>query len=257
MKLFRPLHTIPLAELDYAKTRDFLNGLTRTYTARSVNNVWGTLRTILNEARREGLLTMVPEIQPPKSRKPIPAWFTLDQMKAIIAAGPPPFDAFYAVLAETGARIGEMLPLRRTDVDFSQRTIAFVHAIWNGRDQDQKNDSSPRTLCISTQLTDKLRPLVQDLDPGSVIFHTSTGRAWTPGKVLENLHPLLRSLGIKTAGCHAFRHGNRTLMRMLEVPYELAERRMGHALSGIAGVYSHSLPYEDKGWAQKIGDALF
>ena len=48
----------------------------------------------------------------------------------------------------------------------------------------------------------------------------------------RKMRPLLKSLGYPTAGFHAFRHFNVSLLDALRVPLKTIQERLGHALTG-------------------------
>jgi len=48
----------------------------------------------------------------------------------------------------------------------------------------------------------------------------------------RKLRPLLKSLGVKPAGFHGFRHCNVSLLDALRVPLKTIQERLGHAITG-------------------------
>ena len=68
----------------------------------------------------------------------------------------PAIRTFRSVLAETGARIGEVLALRPQDVDVARGTLSIHQSVYAGSPQDPKTPGSIRSLSISPWLVDQL-----------------------------------------------------------------------------------------------------
>ena len=91
------------------------------------------------------------------------------------------------------------------------------------------------------------------------LFSSSTGSPWDAGLFRRRkLKPLLRSLEIKEAGFHAFRHFNASLLSSLRVPLKAIQERLGHASAGslTLDVYTHSEWEENAEAAQLAGEQI-
>src|SRR6202022_2049484 len=65
------------------------------------------------------------------------------------------------------------------------------------------------------------------------LFSASTGAPWDMNVFRRRkMRMLLKSLGIRQAGFHAFRHFNVALLDSLCVPLKVIQERAGHALTG-------------------------
>jgi integrase len=58
-----------------------------------------------------------------------PHSFTADEVRRIIANAPEPLSTIVAITAVLGLRIGEILALRRSDVDFARHVICIRQSV--------------------------------------------------------------------------------------------------------------------------------
>jgi integrase len=59
--------------------------------------------------------------------------FSLDEIKCILDAASEPYKTFYAILAETGIRGGEICALRVRDLDLEDAVIYVRQSVWRGQ----------------------------------------------------------------------------------------------------------------------------
>jgi integrase len=238
--------SLDLGELDYVRLQKFFSGFSKTRSPKTVHNLWSSLRLVLNQAKREGLLQAVPDIQLPKCRRQTQPWFTEDQMRELVKRGKED-QRLFGLLAETGLRIGEALAVRFSDIDFRGKTLTVNLSMYRGQEQQPKTDAALRTICISSRLRDLLAA------PGE-------GTLFPVGSttVLQRLHKAEDMAGIEHCGFHAFRRGNASLLQnKLAMPEPILARRLGHELRSLtAGVYNYGAKFEDRPWAEKIGRLL-
>ncbi|MGC0773707.1 MAG: tyrosine-type recombinase/integrase [Candidatus Acidiferrum sp.] len=91
------------------------------------------------------------------------------------------------------------------------------------------------------------------------LFSTSTGCPWDASLFRQRkLKPLLRSVEIREAGLHAFRHFNASLLSSLRVPLKVIQERLGHSSAGslTLDVYTHSEWKENVEAAQLAGEQI-
>lgn len=256
-----------LSELNHPTVQSYFTRLARTSAAKTVRNVWSTLHVVLVQARDEGLLPLLPKPVLPKGRRPPQDWLDLAGMRALLHVAGEPRYTFYWLLCETGLRVGEALGLQLGDLDLEHLRLRIRRDVFNGRIDDVKTYAAERTLAVSGRLADLLQAHIAktfpDNEPVAVgaavsphLFPTRTGRPWWLSNETEKLHEALRHAGQKPMGFHAFRRGNRQLMRRLEVPREISMYRMGHSPQEVHDLYDRVEAGEDKVWAEKIGEAL-
>lgn len=167
------LGSCPLVDITYAQLQQVFSDLAKEQQPRSVKNIHGTLRNLLGQAKREGLIKEFPTPVLPKIRKTQQDWLTLDQMRTVIkGCADHRQKAFTATLAETGARIGEILALKVNDI--KEQTLSINKSVYLGNCQDPKTSSAFRDIYVSNQLREMLRGCSSE----GFFFKTRSGGPW-------------------------------------------------------------------------------
>jgi integrase len=159
--------------------------------------------------------------------------------------------------AETGCRIGESCALNVEDVDLLRKRLSINQSInkWN-EFTDTKNHS-PRSLAISTFLTETLRQHIGDRTSGPLFPARESGKHQNPGTPAKRLKKALNTLNI-TGSAHIFRHSNASLMDELGIPSKMKKDRLGHSTRSdiTLHVYTHHQAKVEAEVAEKICEAL-
>jgi integrase len=251
---------ISITALDRPTIQTVFARLHTSLAPKTLRNRWSTLHLVLEQAHVDGLLAVVPSPTLPRNhRKPQP-FFNLQQMRDIIRCASEPYATFAAVLAETGARVGEVIGVREMDIDFGSRTLCIAQDIYRGREDSTKTTSADRTLSLSSFVAEKLRRHIER--PGRVskyVFQTRSGKPFWPHEAQKPLSQVMDDLKIAPAAFHAWRRGNITYAgTVLGMPEPILAERVGHRLPGMTfGIYTQSMPGYDKEWAERLGCALF
>ncbi len=197
----------------------------------------------------------------PQVTRPRQPFFTATQMGSIIKVAVEPQATFYWLAAETGLRAGELVALRKSDLDLAKCRLSVSQSLWKGSVQTPKTESSVRTLSISRQLAKRISThlMRKPNRESEFVFYTRTGSPWDPNLVVKRkLWSILEALEYPRCGLHAFRHGNATLMDALGVPLKVRQYRLGHSRAGdiTTDVYTHFQIGGDDGVASKLGSVL-
>jgi len=246
-------------DVAYPVVQAVFTDLALKHAPKTVRNIHSTYHNIMSAAVREGVITKLPKVALPKAARSEQDWLDLDAMKRIIRDSRPTHRTLYALLSETGLRIGEALGLQVQDVSGEAGTLEIKRSLYNGKVQTPKTEAAYRTLTLSTYLTDMLKDILSG-KPEDFIFKSGAGTPLWPDKILlRDLHPLLKDLKLDPVGLHAFRRGNATLLcSVLGCPEKIAAHRLGHRAPGLTlGLYAQNFRGIDKEWAPKIGAALF
>jgi integrase len=258
-KLNKAFGSEPL-DMDYSVAQGYFTNQARLLAPKTTRNLHSTFHAILSAAMREGLICRIPHISLPKASHREQPWIPPVDLGRIIHDANTPYKPFYALLAETGLRIGEALGLQREDINEEQATLSVRRSVYNGRPQDPKTPSAFRTLSISQTLCHLLHPVLEIRSPKDFLFCSKSGRPWWPDKIQsQNLAPLSRDLKLEPVGFHGFRRGNATLLcSVLGCPEKIAAYRLGHAAPGLTlGLYAQSFVGMDKDWVPKLEKVLY
>jgi integrase len=217
--------------------QSILSNLRARISPKTIRNIKATVSMMWRIARAWGYTEEDVSIglDLPQVTRPKQPFFTGSQMGRIVKVAMEPQATFYWLAAETGLRAGELVALRKSDVDLPKRRLSVGQSIWKGTVQTPKTESSVRTLSISRQLAKRLsthlmrKPNLES----EFVFCTRTGSPWDPNLVVKRkLWSTLKTLEYPRCGLHAFRHGNATLMDALGVPLKVRRYRLGHSRAG-------------------------
>lgn len=213
--------------------------------AKSRRNVATTLRMMFAAAVGWGWLRSNPmdAVRLPRvglQRRPI---YTLEEVRRLIEAAPEPWATLFALLAETGLRIGEAAALRSDDL--RDGTLRIERARSAGHVTAPKSTAGTRTIALSEAIATRVGIL---LDRGGFDPDNARQRVLTP---------LCRRLGIEPKGWHGFRRFNATALVSAGVPIKTAQVRLGHADPRLTlAVYAQALGADDRQAAVRVGGLL-
>ena len=164
-----------------SEVQAWVTGRAAVLAPRTVHNLAGLLRSALNSAVLDRIIPASPfqKISLPRVERERIVPLTVDQVAAIRDRIGPRYRAMVVAQAGLGLRIGELLALRREDVDFLRRTVRIEHQIERDtrRRVEPKTPRSRRTLplpdIVSVALAEHLREFEPNHD--GLLFHTSTG----------------------------------------------------------------------------------
>jgi site-specific recombinase XerD len=180
-----------------------------------------------------------------KTPRKLPRVLTVGEVQAILDACDHLRDRLlFAVLHDSGVRIGEALGLRHEDIAAAEREIAVVPRV---NDNGARSKSQqPRTIPVCAGLVrlygDYLHAEYGELDSDYVfvnLFAEPRGQALSYPAVYDLVVRLRRRTGIDFDP-HWFRHGLATRMLRDGVPVEVVSKLLGHAsMTTTLSVYGH------------------
>src|SRR5260370_2444589 len=210
------LGSLTLTEINTKIVQAFVAHLaTGGRSRKTVENVLLTLSSILRKARAWdyacGSFSLADITLPREGVKKEQRCFTDEEVGKILAAAPEPFGTILAVTSVLGLRIGEVLALRLSDVDFTKRIIRVRQSVDAVTRQVQavKSRASSADVPMPSQLAARLRTHLRKHDGKSeLLFANRRGRPFSANKLREKqLQPLLGKLGIARAGFISIRDG--------------------------------------------------
>jgi len=218
---------------------------------KTLRNIVVTLRLVWRAARQWGYVAhdALAGIVLPRRGRVRALFFTLEELRRIIASAEEPERLFYRLAAETGMRSGELCGLRVDALELERCLVHVCQSVWHGRIQTPKTETAYRTIAISVSLADRLRCFLESWRPNEkrLLFATRNGTPWDANLLVKRkLSPLLKRLGIPRAGLHAFRHASATLLDSVSAPFKVRQQRLGHSDARITlGTYTHAQGEDD------------
>jgi integrase len=192
-----------------------------------------------------------------KSRADEREFWTVEEFKKFSDAIIDKPDAWlgFNILFWTGMRIGELLALTVSDIDYENMTIRVDESYTRIKKKDiitpPKTDSSIRYITVHQELLDEIKEYIATLykpKPATRLFAGRTKRFFE-----HEMERGIKLSGVKKITVHCTRHSNASLcLEMNFSPVEIA-RRLGHAkVTTTIETYCHP----SKDGQVRIADAL-
>jgi integrase len=189
-----------------------------------------------------------------------PKTLTVEEIVAIVAACEHVRDGFlFALLAETGLRVGQALGLRHSDIRPASRELAIVPRSDNANGARTKTRSA-ETVPISGALV-RLYGEYMHLEYGALdsdyVFVNLWAEPWGRPLTYNAVNQLVRRLRARTGidfTAHMFRHSCATELVRGGVPIEVVRRLMCHQSSATtSATYVHLLSDDLRAGLQAAG----
>ena len=246
----------------------------RAMKPKTVRNIAGMVSSAFVRAIRWGLVTTNPvtNSEPPKVRKRIGMALATDEQERMVdcAVGPWCLGAFLEMCRATGARRGEVLALRWSDIRseraFIDRSLCQTRAglVFKGTKTERPRDVKlPATtmpvLKRHQERQDEFRAQFgpryrADLD---LIFANPNGTPLKPNSVSATVARVCKKAGLpKGASLHVLRHSHASQLAAEGVDLPTISERMGHSsVRTTADIYAHAMRGKDDA-AAKVWDAI-
>jgi len=243
------LGSLTLTEINTKAVQAFVAHLaTGGRSRKTVENVLLTLSSILRKAKAWdyacGSFSLADITLPREGVKKEQRCFTDEEVGKILAAAPEPFGTILAVTSVLGLRIGEVLALRVSDLDFTKKIIRVRQSVdaVTRQVQSVKSSASSADVPLPSQLEARLRKHLQTHDgKTNLLFINRLGRPYSANKLRAKvLHPLLVKLGIPHGGFHSMRHGVTSALLADGATPAVVQKQLRHSDPRITlGVYAH------------------
>ena len=194
-----------------------------------------------------------------KVAQKLPRILTVTEMQSILDACGRLRDRFlFALLWDSGVRIGEALGLRHGDIDVARCEIGIVPRVNDNGARSKSRDQ--RSIPVSAQLVrlwgDYLHDEYGGLDSDYVfvnLFAEPRGRTLSYAAVYDLVKRLRRRTGIEFDP-HWARHSYATRLLRENVPIEIVSRLLGHrSVTTTLSVYGHLSAEDARRALEKAG----
>jgi integrase len=262
----------PLAKIDRAAVQRWANRLTANGAPpATVRSAYRVLRTALGTAVRDGLLVSNPatKIALPRPASPESWFLSATEVRELAEKIDPHYRTLVYTAAYTGLRAGELLALRRQDVDLLRGSVRVRRSLKdvNGRLEfgELKTTGSRRDVTLPRFLRELLAEHLSQPTPGgsgpdALVFASKTGQPLR--------HNLFYRRHFKPAVLHALpdkpnlrfydlRHTCASLSIAAGAHPKLISARLGHSTIQITlDRYGHLYPDASEALAEAL-DAVF
>jgi integrase len=260
------LGSLRLCDVNRAAIQQFLLATKRRgYSSSTVHGVRVTLGKVLRTAVECGYLERNPahgiQIGERESKKErrflVPA-----QVRDLLAKLSEPCRTIVITAVLTGMRIGEILALRWSRLDFLRANIEVSETYSDGQFGTPKTRSSRRVIPMSSALREAIeshRDKCVRTTPQDLVFCTSKGTPLSPKNLYNRvLAPACDSIGLPRVSWHSFRHSSATLLGEVGESLKTAQAILGHSdLETTLNTYMHAIPDSQRRAVERVAEVLF
>ncbi len=200
-------------------------------------------------AAREALVLLDPfeHVRPTPMQRTLPPYLTQAEVKSILEVCDPELQlrdrAVLEVLYSSALRIGELLRLDLTDIDFGGRTIV----IRQGKGKKDRIVPIGRVAAKLTQRYVQTRRVAAPCDARALFVDDMGNRMTTWGVASHILAPAIRGAGIqKHVTPHVLRHSCAIYMLERGAGVREVQQLLGHAKISTTQKYLNVIPIELK-----------
>jgi integrase len=237
-------------------------------SAKTLLNELGLLQSIFSLAVENDLISRSPvrSKHKPKAVRTEKLTWTPEQIRNILAGLSTQHRALFTCMSLIGLRIGELLALTWSNVNFEAQTIKVQNSLWSGLIVRPKTEASVRVLYAGPLLMKVLRDhwtVTSHRALTDLVFCKLDGQAWNPDVLRKDvLYPVLDRLHIprpaRNSGFHRFRHSVGSFVNAETGNLKLAQKLLGHSrYETTANIYTHSTSDQDREAAVAVEQAIF
>ena len=261
----------------YKKLLD--NGVTPT-TIRQINT---NLKTCLNEAERQGYIQKnwckLVTLPKKEDNKEVKVLTKQEQEKFLEAIKGHELELLYIVALGTGLRIGEILGLKWSDIDFKNNELHVNRSLqkaaiyeddkivrYEVQETTPKTKNSLRTIPVPQNIIKKLIAhkkeqnelillLQEEYDNKNYVFCNKLGQPIEDKRPGRNLKTILTSISIEPIKFHALRHTYATRLFEAGIPPKTVQHLMGHSdIETTMNIYTHVMKEQKLEAIEKINN---
>ena len=233
-------------------------------SANTVNAVISVIQSSLKTAHLLGLTKeyTADKIKRPKLKEKPVECFSLAEQKMIeyaILTGKK--DKQYGILLclYSGLRIGELIALQWSDIDFAKGILTVSKSCHDGKDgiviDEPKTSSSRRVIPLPKQLLPLLKGIKKKSDSPFVV--SANGKPVSVRSYQRSFELLLKKLNIPHKGFHSLRHTFATRAIECGMDVKTLSEILGHKNPTVTlNRYAHSLMEHKKEMMDKLGKLL-
>lgn len=247
----------PLGRISPLHVRGWANDLkAKGLSPRTIRACYGLLSAILRAAVTVRLIGESP-IMPgvvdlPRPQRKRERFLTEDELETLVALLHPHYRPLVYAASYTGCRWQELAGLKRSYLDLDKHRL-HVHGVFE-RDGGKvlyreypKSEAGRRMISFPPYLTEILREVTRDQDPGDWVFTSREGCVLRESNFRRPWTKAVQAAGLSPLTFHDLRHTHAAWLIRDGVQPLALQRRLGHNdIRTTMNVYGHLFPnYED------------
>jgi integrase len=206
----------------------------QTFKSKTVINELVVAKEMFKHAMRWGYVKANPAEYVERPRVELKEMETLtpDEVRRFLEQSPPRYRALFLMAVVTGMRRGELLALRKRDIDWKNSQIQVNRSVWKGKFGTPKSKASIRRIDMSPYLALELRKhiLASQNNELDLVFPNSEGNLIDPDTMVKRKFlPALQKAGIRKIRFHDLRHTNVALRIEQGQNVKYIQHQLGHA----------------------------
>jgi integrase len=241
--------SVLLTKLRTIELQDFFNSFSPRLAPKTIRNMHGCLRTVLNQGKAWELVRNNPaqgvRLPRKRARKP-PVVLAKQDIRRVIDALPEPTKSIVTFMVVGSLRIGEVTALRWERVHSDR--IEIVERFYEGEFDDTKTDAGRRSIPLDSHgilrgVLDAAWKRSKHRKPSDLVFTNAKGGPVNRRNLLRrHLKPTVKKLGLPpTVDFRSFRTMHSSLMSSIGVRPEVTRDNMGHATIDVTqNVYNRT-----------------
>jgi len=192
------------------------------------------LNTIFKHAMDWGYLEKSPaeKVKRPRVESAEMTILAPEEVNRLLASAQPPYRILFLAAILTGMRRGELLALRRTDIDWASNQIHVTRALWRNQITTPKSKHSIRRIDMTPTLALELKKhiLVSPNSELNLIFPNAAGNFMDGGNMVRrHFLPALKRAGVRRVRFHDLRHTNASLRIEQGQNVKYIQSQLGHS----------------------------
>jgi integrase len=239
----------PLRYLSADTVRTWYHSLD-TDTPRRTSHAYGLMSAVTKTALADGLLTTnvcsIPRAMNVETKRQAVILTPAELAVVADTIQPPQLRAMVLVLAWTGVRWGELIELRRRDIDDICENISVTRAATHrgrGCAIGTPKSGKSRNVVVPPHIRADLKEHLQmyvGTDAAALVFAAlSYGCHFNDSVFAKHLAPVLKSIGKEGARIHDFRHTSGTMAARAGGSLAELKGHLGHSTTAAAMRYQH------------------
>lgn len=290
--ILSPLVTVPIQRIKKKAYQDLIDELTNKFSPNYVSSIHTSASMVFDYAYDHKLISEIPSknIKLPKKRKTVEEleenhslqqkFLEKEELEEFLLKtkeiGLNGDLLMFTLLSYTGIRVGEMVALKWSDIDFENHTLRIIRTYYNPNNNKvkyqlltPKTEGSIRTITIDPLVIELLNihktnqdnlkkenePIYKD---DGFIFATNDGYPITIKLVSTRLKRILKHTTItKHITPHSFRHTHTSLLIEANVHIKEIQDRLGHSdINTTMDIYAHMTKNLKKDASDKFGKLM-
>lgn len=254
--IYPPLGDTPVTGIAPATVRTWHADLSKLTGPTACAHAYGLLRTILNTAVADDLITANPcrvrgagqstrvvEIEPA----------TLAELEVITKAMPDKYRLLVLLAAWCGLRFGELAEIRRSDVNVASGVLhvrrGVVRTSTGRKVKGPKSAAGTRKVNIPPHLSPVVQTHMRDhaaMGRDGLLFPAEHGEQLAPSTLYRHYYPARDAAGRSDLRLHDLRHTGAVLAASTGATLAELMARLGHSTAGAALRYQHAAQGRDR-----------